>query len=389
MSRLTDSRRARLRAAALAVATVLAIGLAPAVPASAEPGVEQLKRQAAALRAELDRLEGVQDVAVELYITAQDALLQATTGQVAATTEVIDSRRAAAATADAAAQRVRALYQSGGPMGLTATVLQSRSLDDALVRWQAVDDAVGAIVQRDAETAGIQQAAVLRRQAAEVAAGRNRALTAARQLATERAAAAVTAAIATERALIARTDAKVVALVEQQRQQAEAAATARAATSAIQLGLGGVTDAAGRGLEGPTAANQQLPNVPAPNPVAAAAVAAAATRVGMPYVWGATGPTSFDCSGLLLWAYAQAGVPLPRTSRQQYAGLPRIPLSELAPGDLVFYATDVTQPTTISHVSMYVGNGLSVYAPRTGSFVKIGPTGYGRIIGAARPTLGR
>ena len=91
----------------------------------------------------------------------------------------------------------------------------------------------------------------------------------------------------------------------------------------------------------------------------------------------------------MLWAYAQAGVPLPRTSRAQYAALPHVPLDQLAPGDLVFYATNVSNPATIHHVGMYVGNGLSLYAPQTGSVVKIGPVGYGPIIGAARPTLGR
>jgi peptidoglycan DL-endopeptidase CwlO len=105
----------------------------------------------------------------------------------------------------------------------------------------------------------------------------------------------------------------------------------------------------------------------------------------MPYVWGATGPTSFDCSGLTQWAYRQAGVAIPRTSRQQYAGLPKVPISQIAPGDLVFYATDVRDPGTIHHVGIYLGAGLSLYAPRTGSNVKIGPVGYGRILGAARP----
>ena len=62
-----------------------------------------------------------------------------------------------------------------------------------------------------------------------------------------------------------------------------------------------------------------------------------------------------------------------------------MPLTELEPGDLVFYATDVTDPGTIHHVSMYVGAGRSLYAPQTGSVVKIGPVGYGQIIGAVRP----
>ena len=98
--------------------------------------------------------------------------------------------------------------------------------------------------------------------------------------------------------------------------------------------LGGVSDAAGHGLEGAHVRHPDLPDVPAPNAVAASAIAAATTRLGMPYLWGATGPNRFDCSGLMQWAYAQAGVPLPRTSRAQYAALPHVSLSDLPPGDL-------------------------------------------------------
>ncbi|GMA87082.1 hypothetical protein GCM10025868_23320 [Angustibacter aerolatus] len=127
----------------------------------------------------------------------------------------------------------------------------------------------------------------------------------------------------------------------------------------------------------------------APNAVAAAAISAAATRLGMPYVWGATGPTSFDCSGLMQWAYRQAGVSIPRTSRAQYAALPKVPMNQVQPGDLVFYASNPSNPSTIHHVGMYVGEGLSLYAPQTGSNVKIGPVAYGTIIGAARPTATR
>jgi peptidoglycan DL-endopeptidase CwlO len=385
---VTWSRRRRLPFApvcGLVLATVLVGVAVPASPAAADPSVEQLRREATGLRHQLDRLALEQDLAVERYDTAQEALLQATTGEVVAATSLIDSRRSAVATQDDAARRVRAIYQSGGPLGLTATVLRSGSLDDALVRWHAVE----AIVRTDSVNTEIQQAAVQRQRQTVTAASLSRARTVAQQQAADQAAAAVTATITRQRELLAQTDARVVELVEQQRQEAEARALAQAADTARLLGLGGVTDSAGHGLEGAGAASQSLPDVPAPNGIAAAALAAASTRLGLPYVWGATGPGSFDCSGLMLWAYAQAGIQLPRTSRAQYAGLPHVSLDQLAPGDLVFYATDVRNPATIHHVGMYVGNGLSLYAPRTGSVVKIGAVGYGPIIGAARPTLGR
>lgn len=382
--RRASGRRLARCAAGLSAAALTALTL-QAAPASADPGVAQLRHQATQLRAELDRLAVEQDLAVERYDAAQEALLQATTGEVAASTAVIDSERSAQDTADVAARRVRALYLSGGPIGLTGTILRSTSLDDALVRWHVVET----IVRGDADQTALQVSAAARQRGAEADAVRLRARAVALQAAADQAATAVTSAIAHQRELLASTDAKVVELVAQQRQQAEARALAQAAETARLLGLGSVVGGDGQGLEGPSAGTLTVPDVPAPNPVAAAAIAAAATRLGMPYVWGATGPNAFDCSGLTQWAYAQAGVRLPRTSRDQYAQLPKVPLDQLAPGDLVFYATDVSDAGTIHHVGIYLGNGLSLYAPQTGSVVKIGAVGYGRIIGATRPSVGR
>lgn len=98
-----------------------------------------------------------------------------------------------------------------------------------------------------------------------------------------------------------------------------------------------------------------------------AAVRAALTRLGCPYVWGAAGPDRFDCSGLVRWAYAQAGVPLPRTTYEQItAGLP-VPRELIRPGDLVF--------PHIGHVQMSIGHNLVIEAPYSGATVQISPLG--------------
>ncbi|MFJ4540834.1 NlpC/P60 family protein [Streptomyces tibetensis] len=113
-------------------------------------------------------------------------------------------------------------------------------------------------------------------------------------------------------------------------------------------GLGGATAASGRG---------------------SAAVAAARSALGKPYIWGANGPSGFDCSGLMQWSYAQAGVSLPRTSQgQRYAGR-QVPLSEARPGDLVVYRGDA------SHVGMYMGDGQVIHAPYPGAPVRYDPVG--------------
>ena len=99
----------------------------------------------------------------------------------------------------------------------------------------------------------------------------------------------------------------------------------------------------------------------------------ALSRQGMPYVWGAAGPTSFDCSGLVQWSMAQAGVQMPRVAADQARTGPAVPVSQLQPGDLLFYHTDPTDPGYISHVAIYLGNGEMLQAPETGENVEVVP----------------
>ena len=97
---------------------------------------------------------------------------------------------------------------------------------------------------------------------------------------------------------------------------------------------------------------------------------AAASRIGVPYVWGATGPDSFDCSGLVQWSFAHAGIRMPRVSQQQWFAGPHVPYSAARPGDLLFWHYDPTDPTDIDHVAIYAGNGMMIVAPHTGDYVK-------------------
>jgi cell wall-associated NlpC family hydrolase len=113
---------------------------------------------------------------------------------------------------------------------------------------------------------------------------------------------------------------------------------------------------------------------------AAAAVRYAYAQLGDPYEWGAAGPNSFDCSGLTMMAWRQAGVSLPHSSSQQYASGRRVARSDLQPGDLVFFYSP------ISHVGIYIGNGKMIHAPHPGDVVKIDPISYiSSYAGAVRP----
>ena len=116
-----------------------------------------------------------------------------------------------------------------------------------------------------------------------------------------------------------------------------------------------------------------------------ALVQAALSRRGQPYVWGGDGPSNFDCSGLIQWSFAQAGLTMPRVAADQALTGPSVPVSRLGPGDLLFYHTDPTDPGYISHVAMYLGNGLMIQAPEPGRTVEVVPADFGsQYAGAVR-----
>jgi peptidoglycan DL-endopeptidase CwlO len=102
----------------------------------------------------------------------------------------------------------------------------------------------------------------------------------------------------------------------------------------------------------------------------------ALAEIGHPYVWGGAGPVGFDCSGLVVWAYEHVGIYLTHFTGAQWNEVKHIPISELKPGDLLFFFAD------ISHVGMYVGNGLMVDAPTFGQDVQIQPIFYSALVGA-------
>ena len=130
----------------------------------------------------------------------------------------------------------------------------------------------------------------------------------------------------------------------------------------------------------PGAPPPALPNPPASGG-AAAAVAAAESQIGVPYHWGGESPgVGFDCSGLTQWAWAQAGVSIPRTAQEQYDAIEHVSLSALEPGDLVFWGGG-----GISHVALYVGDGNVIHAPETGERVRIQPIWNSGLVGAGRP----
>jgi cell wall-associated NlpC family hydrolase len=122
------------------------------------------------------------------------------------------------------------------------------------------------------------------------------------------------------------------------------------------------------------------PNIVLPEAtnVGTTALRAALTQRGKPYVWGAAGPNSYDCSGLVMWAFAQEGISLPHYTGDQWNAGMHVSRADLEPGDLVFFFAD------ISHVGIYIGNGLMVDAPSTGQVVQVQAVFWDEYVGAVR-----
>jgi cell wall-associated NlpC family hydrolase len=201
----------------------------------------------------------------------------------------------------------------------------------------------------------------------------NQAQSALTQVATARVEAQAT--VASQEATLNGMTAQIATLVAQR--QAAQAAAAHAAFEARLAASTATPVHHGSSSPGRGATLADLPSASG----AAGAVQSAESQIGVPYVWGGESPgRGFDCSGLTQWAWGRAGVSLPRTAAAQYAAIPHIPLSDLQPGDLVFWGYG-----GISHVGMYVGNGDVVDAPQTGEDVQIQPIWGNGLVGAGRP----
>ncbi|MGW1839045.1 bifunctional lytic transglycosylase/C40 family peptidase [Streptomyces sp. BBFR2] len=135
----------------------------------------------------------------------------------------------------------------------------------------------------------------------------------------------------------------------------------------------------------------EAPSAPvAPSKQAAAAIYYAQEKLGTPYLWGGTGTAAqngrFDCSGLTQAAYHSVGIDLPRVANDQWNAGPHPKRDELLPGDLVFFANDLTDPRSIHHVGIYVGGGYMVNAPHTGALIRFDKIDVPDYIGATRVT---
>ncbi len=349
--------------AAVLTALVLAVVAAPGSPAQADQSIASARAKAKAIAAQVAVLQTQVEVATEDYDAVQERLAQVVSKYLAASQDVGTLSSAAEQQRIANVGRIQALYKSGGQLGLLAEVLDGNDIGDVISRYVAVSH-------------------VLAADSAALAATKTNVTTAAGQadalstLADERAALQAQAQV---------TQARIVGLLGERTAQLDSAnSTVLALVAAAQAKAAAEAAAAAARTLGTDAFPPTVlpPGTPA---AVASAIAAARTALGDPYQWGSSGPSTWDCSGLTQWAYSQAGITLPRTSREQWFSGPHPALSDLLPGDLLFWATNPTDPGSIHHVALYLGGGYMIEAPHTGAFVRIVAVYLDGYFGATRP----
>ena len=366
-------RRAALVAGAVVavLSGVLGVSSRPAAAdslASARAQAAQITSQLAADQRRLDTTAEQYDAAVQQVqqVDQQITQIKAAVAQDLAdvTAERTSLRQQAVASymAGTSANGLQTLFSSGGEQATVTGEYQS-------VASGNISGAIDALNVAQAHLASQQS---------QLQSAQNQAQSALTQAADARQSAQAT--VANQQATLARVKGRIGTLVAQ-RQAAQLAAShaaflARVASAKATAGSGNPGQAATR----PGRPDLSSPTCP-PAGGAATALAAAESQIGVPYVWGGESPgRGFDCSGLTQWAWRQAGVSLPRTAAAQYGAIAHVPLSDLQPGDLLFWGFG-----GISHVGMYVGGGEIVNAPQTGALVRIEAIWNGGLVGAGRP----
>ena len=355
------------------------LALTATASASASPPIAAQRAHARAVEQRVNAL-GLQLEQVVQRWDGERVALQRVDARLHATAVELGVARTNLRRADARlAQRLVELYVSPPP-GTVEILAGSKNISDLIDGIEATqsfskqDKAIAAAARRYRTQLVSRRAALQREQ-------RNRTAIAAR-LAAERS--SISNGIATQRRLLASIHETITTMVarqaaEQRREAAlrqreiarrVAAARARAAAQVVQQAAPPVvTPPAPEPTPAPAPSPAPVPAPvpappPAPAPAHATAASIAARYLGVPYVWGGASPSGFDCSGLVMYVYAQLGVSLPHYTVAQWNATTPIPASALEPGDLVFF-------DGLGHVGIYIGGGQFIHAPHTGTVVQI------------------
>jgi cell wall-associated NlpC family hydrolase len=371
----------------------------PVPPSNAQiiAAENRVRQQEAALGAQQGRLSSADAQLAQLQAQAEvlteryDQTL-VNEQRAAAAYRVTQARLRYAQQAQAASQRQLAgvaaeEFESGGGFGPMSSMLGNASGPQGYLNEVGLGQV---LAQRGTDTLAEAQAndavaGVFRKQARDLLTAEQADLQAAShlKLAIQ---AAVTRQLAFVRAEQVKRNKLASALATAQARTAALKAARQAALAAQAAAAAARAAAAAGSAEGSTAAPSWASSSGASATQGDIAANWALTQLGKPYQWGAAGPDTYDCSGLTMEAWAHAGVQLLHYTGYQWEEGPHVPLTDLQRGDLLFFATNTADPSTIHHVGIYIGNGMMVDAPFTGAFVRIDSMyAPGGLIGAVRP----
>jgi cell wall-associated NlpC family hydrolase len=349
-------------AGAMVTAGFVSLGTSPA-------SADTLKARIAAAQRELDALDAQAESATERYNAARIKLAAASKAATAAQQRLVGAQAKLGSLRDAVSAFAIAAYTGDALDSTTLSITAADPQDflDKLASLQAVTDsqqqalAAVASAQHDEASAEASASGALAAQQAstqQMQADRNQVLTAASK----------------EQKILASLQAQEVAIEKAARARAARLAAQRAAAALAARQAAALF--AARSLEGQGDSSSPIVSGSGGAPVA---VQWAYKELGKPYVWGAAGPNSFDCSGLTQYVWAKAGVYLDHYTGSQWNEGRHVPRDQLQPGDLVFFGGD------LHHVGIYIGNGQMIEAPHTGANVRISGAFRGDYAGAIRP----
>ncbi len=358
----------------IAIVIAFVVLASSCVPAFADSIVTK-KAEAAAVQTQLDALNQKAEIASEAYNNAHDKYV-ALTAQVQSTQAEIVRLQARTDTLQTALNtRADSMYRNNGPLDIIAMLLSAGTFEE----FNSTLELLTRISEQDASTVSELKSAKQQVSAAHQTLVVAQTAADSQQQAMAANAQAVKAQIAARSTLLAGINAQIKSLIAAQ--QAAAAAAAKARLLAWQArNSSGSKGSNSSGSKGSSGSGLDIGGNPPTSSKGAAAVWWAEKELGKPYQWAAAGPDSFDCSGLVMWAYAHVGVSLAHYSGSQFSSGPHVSRSNLQPGDLVFFGSP------IHHVGMYVGGGDFIEAPSTGEDVRISSLdGRGDYAGATRP----
>jgi cell wall-associated NlpC family hydrolase len=361
-----------------AVAVALAGSGLIAGPAGAAPtALETARAQAALIEAQLELRGRHISELDERYNQARLAAERAERTAAGAQRALAASRARFRTARTRLARHARAAYVHGGAAPLLDQLVRTQGPDFG-VRRRYVETAL------DAADRAVRDVVAARRELVRLDAALSRARDASRdavdRVASERAAAAGAAEL--QRATLARVRADVARLVADDATRAAAESARRVRTALARARVSAPGAPASPRAPAPAPRAPVAPPGPGPRGGGNAgdlAVTEAAEQLGKPYEWAGAGPDTFDCSGLTMWAWRAAGVRLSHSAEYQFRETRRVPLTELQPGDLLFFGDP------IHHVGIYVGDGMMIEAPHTGALVRYRSIWRNDLIGAGRP----